>query len=140
MWSVAQAVEDFADFIRRVREAQDLSTRDVASRSGGLISHGYVSQVENRTTSPDGIGPRRLLGLARGLGLSVEDLLARVLDLPRGELTSDQARLIGFFNTLPDDKKPDAIEWMQILSKRYGTKTRSMGAAQKHRARLRRKA
>jgi transcriptional regulator with XRE-family HTH domain len=137
---VAQPKEDLADFVRRVRAATDLSTRDVADRSGGLISHGYVSQIENRQVSGDGVGPRRLLGLARGLGVSVDDVVAAALELPRGELTTDQARLIGFFNTLPDEKRTEALDWLHMLSKRYGLKTKSMLAAQKQRARLRRTA
>lgn len=135
---VGKPKEDFADFIRRVREAADLSTRDVAERSGGLISHGYVSQIENRQVASDGIGPRRLLGLARGLGLSVDDMVAAALDLPRGELTTDQARLIGFFNSLPDEKRIEALDWMLMLSKRYGMKTKAMAAAQKQREKFRR--
>ncbi len=134
---MGQPSEDFADFVRRVRESAKprLSTRAVAERSGGLISHGYVSQIENRQVTGDGISPRRLLGLARGLGLSIDEVMAAALNLPRGELPGEQVRLIGFFNTLPEDKQGEALDFMEMFSRRYGMRTKSVSAAKKQKQR-----
>lgn len=123
---MTQPQEDFADFVRRVREAAGLSTRDVANRSGGLISHGYVSQIENRQTASDGISPRRLLGLARGLGVPIDEVVAAALGLQRAELAAKQSRLIGFFDTLPGERQDEAIGFIEVLSRMYGLKTKSI--------------
>ncbi len=128
---MAQPVEDLADFVRRVRKSAGLSTREVANRSGGLISHGYVSQIENRIGVSDGISPRRLLGLARGLGISIEEVVAVALGFPLSELAAQQTRLIGFFNTLPEDKQSEALDFMKMFSRRYGLKTKPVTAIRK---------
>lgn len=64
--------EDFADIVRRLRG--ELSLKDVEKNSGGEISSGYVSQIENRHVLVGSITLRKLLALAKGLRVS-EDLI-----------------------------------------------------------------
>lgn len=60
--------EDFAAYIRRVREERGLTTKEVEDRSGGRISRGYISQLEGRTSiNPT---PAKLDALADGLSIS----------------------------------------------------------------------
>ncbi len=66
--------EDLADFVRRIREGKGLSVNQVALKSGGGISKAYVSQIENRYVQSVTAG--RLRALARGLGISYEEISA----------------------------------------------------------------
>jgi transcriptional regulator with XRE-family HTH domain len=117
---VDQSIEDLADFVRRTREAANLSTRDVAKRSGNLISHGYVSQIENRTGLGSGVSPGRLLGLARGLGVPIEEVMAAAVGSQSTVLAAQHIRLLGFFNSLPEDKQHEALDFLEMFSRRYG--------------------
>jgi|ERR1041385_2102595 transcriptional regulator with XRE-family HTH domain len=134
---MAQPEEEFRFFVKRVREAAGLSTREVANRSTGLISHGYVSQIENGQVASDGISPRRLLGLARGLGIPIDEVVAAALGLARTELAANQARLMGFFDTLPEEKQTEAIGLLKALSEMYGMKTKTIAQVKKAKARRR---
>jgi transcriptional regulator with XRE-family HTH domain len=117
---VDQPAEDFADFIRRVRTEARLSTRDVAKASNGLISHGYVSQIENRQVLGQGVSPGRLVGLARGLGVSEDEVFAAARGRKLAKMAAKHVRLIGFFDRLPDDRQNEALELIEVLSRRYG--------------------
>jgi transcriptional regulator with XRE-family HTH domain len=66
-------VGDLAEYVRAVRTRKGLSVRDVAENSGGLISSGYVSQIENRYVRS--VTTEKLRALARGLGCSDEELI-----------------------------------------------------------------
>lgn len=74
--------EDFGDFIRRIRRQKNLSCADVSRQSarfGKRIAGSYVNRIENNfilRPSAD-----RLIALAHGLGVPVEELLARAAGL-----------------------------------------------------------
>lgn len=64
---------DFADYVRELRRRKGLSVREVSKNSGGLISSGYVSQIENRYVK--GVTTEKLHGLAKGLGVDDQELM-----------------------------------------------------------------
>lgn len=134
---VDRTKEDLADFVKRTRETArpPLSQRDVASRSGGCISHGYVSLIERRGVLGQGVSPKRLLGLARGLGVPIDEVVAVALGFERTELAAKQSRLIGFFDTLPDEKQTEAVGLLKALSEMYGMKTKPIAEMKKAKAR-----
>ena len=120
--------EDLATYVKRVRgEVQPpLSQRDVANRSGGYISHGYVSLIERRGVLGPGVSPKRLLGLSRALGRPLEEIVAIALGIERDRRTAREVDLIGFFKQLPEDRQNEAIGFMEVLSKNYGKKKKSV--------------
>ncbi len=66
--------ESLADFVRRVRDEKNLSLTDVERQSGGLITNGYVSRIENGfVLNPS---PKKLQALAKGLGISEDQIFA----------------------------------------------------------------
>lgn len=111
--------------MRRKRTEARLSTRDVAKASGGLISHGYVSQIENRSVLGQGVSPGRLVGLARGLNIPEDEVFAAARGLTMAKTAARHVQLIGFFDRLPDDRQNEALDFMEVLSRRYGEKTKA---------------
>ena len=93
-------VETLSAFVRRTRKAKGLSLADVSKQSADLgkpIAGSYVSRIENepkRKPTPD-----RLAALANGLGVPVQELLARAVGLaPSGE-SSDELHLLTRFRS-----------------------------------------
>lgn len=71
--SVMQDLEALASLINgRMRDEGDLSTHDVANRSGGLISHGTVWNIINKKVGA--VSDKTLRGLARGTN-TAEDIV-----------------------------------------------------------------
>jgi transcriptional regulator with XRE-family HTH domain len=64
---------DFGRYLRATREAKGLTRQEVSERS--RLSYAYLSQLESGKKSAP--SPRALHQLARGLGVSVEELAAR---------------------------------------------------------------
>jgi transcriptional regulator with XRE-family HTH domain len=75
--------EDLADYVGRVRAEKSLTTQDVADRSNGGITRGYVSQIENRHSI--NVTPNKLKALASGLGVPVEEVFSKA----RGSKTAE---------------------------------------------------
>lgn len=74
--SMKEDKETLGEFVRRTRAEKGFSTRTVAARSGGSISDGYVSRIENGyAINPS---PKLIRALARGLGIK-EDILFSVV-------------------------------------------------------------
>ena len=78
-----------------------------------------------------GVSPARLLALAQGLSVSVDELFA----VASGRrLTEPEAKLVQvmvFFNSLPVEKQEEALEFLRMYHRRYGTKTETIAAAKK---------
>jgi transcriptional regulator with XRE-family HTH domain len=64
-------MNDFGEYLRKLREAQKLSLREMAAKTGVSVS--YITQIENgRRKAP---GPEVLKWLARAYNVPVRDLL-----------------------------------------------------------------
>jgi len=83
--------ETLGDFVRRIRTEKSLSTWDVSKRSarfGKPITASYICRIENNLKQKPTAD--RLTALANGLGVPVQELLARAAGLaPPGE-SSDE--------------------------------------------------
>ena len=64
------------DFIRMLREERGLSLREAAKRSGGLISHTHIAELEKRPGAWDRVTLSTLEGLARAYDIDIQELVA----------------------------------------------------------------
>lgn len=129
-------VEDLADFVRRTRHEKSLSLRAVEIGSSGAISKGYVGQIENRTVLGHSVTPQKLSALAKGLGVSEDEIFAvargkespvrSVVVTPQDVETRTRRReLMGLlFDDLPDDCQLDTLASMIGVHARRGLSLR----------------
>ncbi|MEO7672980.1 MAG: helix-turn-helix transcriptional regulator [Pyrinomonadaceae bacterium] len=61
-----------ADFVRKTRLANNLTTSDVERISEGAISDSYISRIENGHVA--NVSPDKLNALAKGLKISTEEI------------------------------------------------------------------
>jgi len=108
--------ESFADFIRRVRKAKGMSCKDVekqSARLGKRIAGSYVNRLENSHK----ISPTTdlLIALANGLGVPIEEVLARAADvLTFGAESGDELHLITTFRALSAEHRADVLKIVDI--------------------------
>jgi transcriptional regulator with XRE-family HTH domain len=114
--------ESFGDFVRRTRKYKNLSLADVSKQSadfGKRISASYINRIENNLQRPT---PDRLTALANGLGVPVQELLARAIGVtPSGE-SSDELHLLTRFRELSPERKSDVL---QIVDMWYSQESRT---------------
>lgn len=68
--------ETLAEYVSRIRGEKNFSVEKVAERSGGAISQAYVNKIENNGVK--NVSPEKLLALAKGLGVTQEEIFAVV--------------------------------------------------------------
>lgn len=131
----SRSAETLGDYVKRVRTAQGLSTTDVQnnSRAGGAqgISDAYITRIENGYVT--NVSPAKLRALAKGLGVSEEELFAVARGVSRiGNLLLDEVKILEFYRALPDERRADALAHMELEYKRHGaghTRDLEMAAA-----------
>ena len=102
--------ETFGDFIRRFRNEKGLSCADVSKRSarfGKPIAASYINRIENnvmlRPTAD------RLMALANGLGIPIEELLARAVGVvPSNDC--HEFELLTRFKKLSAERRADVLK------------------------------
>jgi transcriptional regulator with XRE-family HTH domain len=102
--------ERLGDFVRRVRHEKNLSLQDVSNRSarfGKRIAASYVNRIENNLTRRPTAD--RLAALAHGLGVPVEELLARAIDIALPGDSNDELELLTRFRKLSPERKADVF-------------------------------
>lgn len=113
--------ENLGDFVRRIRTEKHLSLTDVSKQStrlGKYIAASSISRIENerrrRPTSDS------LAALAYGLGVPVEELLARAMGIvPSGD-SNDELELLTRFRELSPERKADVLKIVNMwYSERY---------------------
>lgn len=87
-------MEQLADFVRKTRDVKGLSTTDVEKNSGKQITDGYVSQIENLYVK--NVSPEKLSALAKGLGVTEEEVFA----IARGKVPNVNTIIDERFETL----------------------------------------
>lgn len=115
--SVTDENNKLQDYVRRLVSEKDLNYRQVARRSRGLISHGTVYDIiSGRNTNPS---LSALRGLARGLGVTEEELFASATGKPLEKDTIDERlTLIGLkFRELTDEQRIDAEALLRALER-----------------------
>jgi len=95
--------ESLEDFVRRVRKEKGLSTPDIERISGGTITDGYVSQIENGYIK--NVSPEKLIALAKGLGVSEEEIFAVARQKPLGADAEDEELQVLFYRYKTLSKK-----------------------------------
>lgn len=86
--------QNLADFVRQKISDNELSYRDVAARSNGLISHGTVGDIiSGKNLNPS---PKTIKGLAKGLNVSEDELF----NIVRGKKLSDDEYEESLFQSL----------------------------------------
>lgn len=104
--------ERLGDFVRRIRHEKGLSLKDVSRQSarfGPGIAASYINRIENEPTRKP--TAERLKALAHGLGVPVEELLARAVNQVRPTgAESDELRLLTRFRELPANRKADVLK------------------------------
>lgn len=100
----AEQPRDLAALVKQARKDRDMSVRDVAAASGGVISSTTVHDIE--TGRRGSVGPQVLGGLSKALGLPLSQLRAAqghtgkvpsqpfVLPARANELTARQRRVV----------------------------------------------
>lgn len=118
-----QRQESLADYVRRTRNNARLSLLDVerqSFRGGHKIAGSYVSRIENgvaRNPSKD-----KLVSLARGLGVSEEELFAVARGKSLDEPTAREHKLLALFRELPRERQEDFIRIVQTLHRKHSAK------------------
>jgi len=107
--------ENFGDFVRRIRREKDLSCADVSRQSarfGKRIAGSYVNRLENNSHLRPSVD--RLRALAYGLGVPVEELLARAADLTPSRTSYDELNLLTRFRELSPERKEDVLHIVDL--------------------------
>jgi len=106
-----QNLETVGDFVRRIRTEKNMSCEDVSKRSARKeqrISGSYINRIENNPHLRPSVD--RLRALAYGLGIPVEELLARAAGLvPSDSDSNDVFRLVARFRALSAERKDDVL-------------------------------
>ena len=114
---MADNINKLQDYVRRLVNEKRLNYREVARRSRGAISHGTVYDVINgRNLNPS---LSALRGLAKGLGVSEEELFAAATGKTLEKDTIDnRLALIGLkFRELTDEQRIDAEALLRALER-----------------------
>lgn len=111
--------EGLADYVRRVRNEKGLSLLDVQRNSRNQIAGSYVSRIENGIADAEGVTPKKLQALAKGLAVSEDE----VFDVARGKSLSSNgafdsaiAALFDGFAELSDKDKLEMLPTVKMLA------------------------
>lgn len=111
---VSTQLEALSELVRTVMNEKGLNYRQVAERSGDLISHTTVFDVVNLRSKD--VKAKTLRGLAKGLGVSEEEIFAVVRGkTTSGELAFDELRMLELYRMLPPDKRLEAVAHLEVL-------------------------
>lgn len=109
----SKRIESLADYVRRVRQEKGLSTLDVERNSGNQITDGYVSQIENSYVK--NVSPKKLQALAKGLGVSEEEIFAVARGKSLNEAEAVDAEMAHFASRVkkltPQQRRDFEIAW-----------------------------
>ena len=110
---MVNALDELADYVRRVACEKRLSYREIAKRTGQRISHGTVSDIINRRSKD--IKAETLKALAIGLGVTEEEIFAIARGkATSGELTFDELRMLELYRSLPPEKRIESIAHLEV--------------------------
>ena len=113
--------ENLAEYVKRVRAEKGLSLTDVQKRSGNQIANSYVSRIENGIADSDGVTTKKLQALAKGLGISEDEIFA----VARGkkpehdpEFLKSRLGLLSLkFDKVPPDKRVNVEALLDLLDR-----------------------
>lgn len=108
--------EPLGDFVRRIRREKKLSLADVSKQSARKgqqrIAASYVCRIENEPKRK--VSTERLKALADGLGVPVDELLARSVGLMRHGDDVAELRLLTRFRNLSPERQTDVLQIIEL--------------------------
>jgi transcriptional regulator with XRE-family HTH domain len=115
---VSAQLETLSEYVRAVMNEKGLNYRQVAERSGDLISHTTVFDVVNLRSKD--VKAKTLRGLAKGLGVSEEEVFAVVRGkTTSGDLAFDELRLLELYRMLPPERRLETIAHLEVAYQFY---------------------
>jgi len=119
--------------VRKARRDADLSLVEVSQRSGGQISDGHVSRIENGFVR--NVKPNKLRALARGLGMSEAVLAAAAMGHALSEPDALEQRLLETYRRLPKGYQEDLMRISSMLEREHGIRpAEEIGSAKARRS------
>ncbi len=107
--------ETLAQFVKRIRQANQWSTRDMERQSGGLISDGYVNMIETGVAANP--SPKKLIALAAGLKVDPEAFNPAIYQASsNSSLTEGEQILLSEYRLLDKRGQSDALKIIRVLS------------------------
>ncbi len=105
----------FADLVKALREAQGFTLAEVETNSGGMITDGYISKIENG--HEPNITLEKLFALAKGLQVS-PDLL---YNAAKGEMPADNPKIEIALAVLREMSQTELSAAIKMLRAFHGT-------------------
>ena len=117
------------EYLKQYRDAHDLSQRQFAALCG--VSNGYISMLEKgenpKTGEPITPTMQSVVSIARGMGMTMQELLSVVDDLyldltenekqpPAGELSEDEVILLQAYRALPEHEKQNVLSLLRLAA------------------------
>jgi transcriptional regulator with XRE-family HTH domain len=112
--------EKLSELVRRVRSDNEWTLVDVSRQSGGEISDGYVSRIENGVIL--NVTPKKLVALARGLRLSEDVVFAAARGRGVSEAEGNEIQLLTYFRNLPSNYQEDLLKIGRLFHREHGVK------------------
>lgn len=91
---------------------------DVSRQSGGQISDGYVSRIENGVIL--NVTPKKLAALARGLHIAEDTLFAIARGRKVSTSAANEEQLLAYYRGLPPENQTDLLTLAQALHRERG--------------------
>ena len=117
---IKRQADRLGDFVRDARNAHGLSLTDVQRASHNTITAAYVSLIENGRVENPGVG--KLRALARGLGLTEEELFAVARGGKLSEPDAQAKQLLTFYQQLPSERQTDLLRIARALHAAHGVR------------------
>lgn len=115
----SERTESLANYVKRVRADKGFSLADVRRNSGLEIANSYISRIENGEVT--NVTPQKLRALARGLGVSEDEIFAVARGKPLGPMSPtdfytalealgvEQFQAYGGVNNLSDEDRAEIV-------------------------------
>ncbi len=107
--------ENLSDFVRRIRGEKNLSLLSVKRRSGGQIAGSYVSRIENGYTL--NVTPKKLRALAKGLGVSEDEIFAMARGSAGLDMDIELAALLQKYEALPREHRDELRILIKVIDR-----------------------
>jgi transcriptional regulator with XRE-family HTH domain len=112
--------ETLAQFVKRIREANQWSTRDVERQSDGAISDGYINMIETGVAANP--SPKKLKALAKGLKLEPESFNPAIYQVSStSSLTEGEQILLNEYRSMDKRGQSDLLKIVRVLGSNDGT-------------------
>lgn len=115
----AKPTESFPDYVRRVRNEKGFSQPDVERNSGNTITDGYVSQIENGYIK--NVSPQKLIALAKGLGVSADEVFAaaRGMEISAPDSPQELLHLFHGWNEATAEDRKFTMEAIKMIAESF---------------------